>query len=69
MFPPGWTVVEIKVNERIPYWLTDLVAVHNLSLVHVSKYCRSIELAQNWSAPAWHPALADSPCPSQRRGS
>jgi SPX domain protein involved in polyphosphate accumulation len=47
LFPPDWAVVEIKVNERIPYWLTELVAVHNLSLVRVSKYCRSIELAED----------------------
>ncbi len=46
LFPPDWVVVEIKVNERIPYWLTELVAQHNLSLVRVSKYCRSIEMAQ-----------------------
>lgn len=56
LFPPDQTVVEIKANERIPYWLTELVAAHNLSLVRLSKYCRSIELAQNlqltagWSA-------------------
>ena len=53
LFPPGWTVVEIKVNERIPYWLTELVAVHNLNLIRVSKYCRSIEVAQDLAAPAW----------------
>lgn len=46
LFPPPWVIVEIKVNERIPYWLTELVAAHNLNLVRVSKYCRSIELAQ-----------------------
>jgi len=53
LFPPDWTVVEIKVNERIPYWLTELVAKHNLNLVRVSKYCRSIELAQTLATPAW----------------
>lgn len=47
LIPPGWTVVEIKVNERLPYWLTELVAQHNLSLVRVSKYCRSVELGQS----------------------
>jgi SPX domain protein involved in polyphosphate accumulation len=57
LFPPDWTVVEIKVNERIPYWLTELVAVHNLNLIRVSKYCRSIELAQNLATPAWRFAL------------
>ncbi len=47
MFPGGWTIMEIKVNERIPYWLTELVAAHNLRMVRVSKYCRSIELAHD----------------------
>ncbi len=46
LFPPEWIVIEIKVNERIPYWLTELVAAHNLSLTRLSKYCRSIDLAQ-----------------------
>ncbi|HSJ58076.1 MAG TPA: polyphosphate polymerase domain-containing protein [Anaerolineae bacterium] len=58
LLPPGWTIVEIKVNERMPYWLTELVGRHNLSLVRVSKYCRSIELAQSLPAPAWRPAAA-----------
>ena len=57
LFPPDWTVVEIKVNERIPYWLTELVAAHDLTLTRVSKYCRSIELAQGLAAPAWRFAL------------
>lgn len=52
LFPADWTVVEIKVNERIPYWLTELVAVHNMNLVRVSKYCRSIDLAQNLGTPS-----------------
>jgi SPX domain protein involved in polyphosphate accumulation len=58
LFPAGWTVIEIKVNERIPYWLADLVAVHNLNLVRVSKYCRSIEMAQNLASPARRFALS-----------
>jgi len=60
LFPPDRTVIEIKVNERIPYWLTELVAIHNLGLVRVSKYCRSIELAagRNLAAPAWRVAVA-----------
>jgi SPX domain protein involved in polyphosphate accumulation len=53
LFPTGWTVVEIKVNERIPHWLTELVAVHNLSLDRVSKYCQSIELGRKLVVPAW----------------
>jgi len=53
-FPPEWTIIEIKVNARIPYWLTELVAAHNLNLVRVSKYCRSITLAQGLALPAAH---------------
>ena len=58
LFPADWVIVEIKVNERMPYWLTELVAAHNLNLVRVSKYCRSIELAHNLATPAWRLALA-----------
>jgi SPX domain protein involved in polyphosphate accumulation len=43
-------VMEIKVNERIPCWLTNMIAAHNLQRVGVSKYCRSIEAAQNMPA-------------------
>jgi len=46
LFPPEWVVMEIKVNERVPYWLTELVSYHNLSLMRVSKYCRSIEMSR-----------------------
>lgn len=43
-------VMEIKVNERIPHWLTDLIAGHNLQRVGLSKYCRSIAAAQKLAA-------------------
>jgi hypothetical protein len=42
--------MEIKVNERIPHWLTDLIAGHNLQRVGLSKYCRSIAAAQKLAA-------------------
>lgn len=45
MLPPNRVVMEIKVNERIPYWLTEMIAAHNLHMIRVSKYCRSVELA------------------------
>jgi hypothetical protein len=41
--PPHLSVMEIKVNERAPYWITDLAARRNLSLIRVSKYVQSIE--------------------------
>jgi hypothetical protein len=41
--PAQLTVVEFKANERVPYWLTDLAATLNMSVVRVSKYCQSVE--------------------------
>ncbi|WP_430787574.1 polyphosphate polymerase domain-containing protein [Actinoplanes sp. G11-F43] len=41
--PARLSVVEFKANERVPYWLTDLAARLNMSVVRVSKYCQSVE--------------------------
>lgn len=41
--PARLSVVEFKANERVPYWLTDLAARMNMSVVRVSKYCQSVE--------------------------
>jgi hypothetical protein len=43
IIPAQLTVVEFKANERVPYWLTDLAARLNMSVVRVSKYCQSVE--------------------------
>ena len=40
---PDLAVVEIKVNERVPYWLTETVARLGLQIVRISKYCQSID--------------------------
>jgi SPX domain protein involved in polyphosphate accumulation len=53
MLPANRVVMEIKVNERIPSWLTGLIAKHNLRLERVSKYCRSIETARKIPALRW----------------
>jgi SPX domain protein involved in polyphosphate accumulation len=53
ILPANQVVLEIKVNERIPSWLTGLIADHNLRLERVSKYCRSIETAQKMPALRW----------------
>ena len=41
--PAQLAVLEIKANERVPYWLTDLAARSNMSVVRMSKYCQSVE--------------------------
>jgi hypothetical protein len=43
IIPPSRLIMEVKANDRVPYWLTDLTARHNLSVVRVSKYCQSVE--------------------------
>ena len=40
---PDLCVLEVKVNERVPYWLTELIARTNLQLVRISKYCQSVD--------------------------
>jgi len=40
--PPDWLVMEVKVNERIPDWMTSLLARHECRLHRVSKYCLSL---------------------------
>jgi hypothetical protein len=41
--PARLVVVEFKANDRVPYWLTDLAARLNLSVVRISKYCQGVE--------------------------
>jgi hypothetical protein len=53
ILPADLTVMEIKVNDRIPTWLTELISAHNLQLIRVSKYCRSIEAAQKTPSLRW----------------
>ncbi|MDP2624639.1 MAG: polyphosphate polymerase domain-containing protein [Candidatus Peregrinibacteria bacterium] len=43
---PDQCIMEVKVNDRIPYWLTEFVADHNIRLMRISKYCASLEQAE-----------------------
>ena len=43
IIPPKLAIVELKADERVPYWATDLAARLDLTVVRISKYCRSIE--------------------------
>jgi len=60
MLPASLVVMEVKVNERIPYWLTEMIAAHNLQMVRVSKYCRSIEAARDMPSMQWRRLTAES---------
>jgi hypothetical protein len=41
--PPDWCIMEIKVNYRVPYWLTEMIGKYRLTLRRVSKYCAALE--------------------------
>ncbi|PQD97906.1 VTC domain-containing protein [Mycolicibacterium parafortuitum] len=43
IIPPHLAIVEIKANERVPYWVTDLTARSDMSVVRISKYCQSVQ--------------------------
>jgi SPX domain protein involved in polyphosphate accumulation len=45
MIPSNYVIMEIKTNERIPYWITEMISAHNFRLIRVSKYCQGLEKA------------------------
>ena len=64
IIPPKLAVVELKANERVPYWATDLTARLDMSVIRVSKYCRSVEtfgLAPRSRFGSAESALAEDP--------
>jgi SPX domain protein involved in polyphosphate accumulation len=41
--PPEWAILEVKVNYRVPYWLTEIIGKYRFALRRVSKYCAALE--------------------------
>jgi hypothetical protein len=67
--PAKLSVVEFKANERVPYWLTDLAARSNLSVVRMSKYCQGVEAFGRAPRSIFHVVDDDpAPAPSPTRG-
>ena len=60
MMTANITVMEIKVIERIPHWIVELIKSNNLQLIRVSKYCKSIEAAQNIPSLRRHNLMNES---------
>jgi hypothetical protein len=40
---PGWSILEVKVNQTIPFWLGELLSRHHCTPRRISKYCASLE--------------------------
>lgn len=45
--PPEWCILEIKVNYRVPYWLTEMIGQHRFTLRRISKYCATLEQSKS----------------------
>ncbi len=43
LLPPGWAILEIKVNQSMPFWLGEILSRHGCTPRRVSKYCASLE--------------------------
>lgn len=41
--PPTMCIMEVKVNYRVPYWLTEVIGKYRFTLRRVSKYCAALE--------------------------
>ena len=44
--PPQQCIMEVKVNNRTPYWLTEMIAKYRCTLRRISKYCAALEQAK-----------------------
>ncbi|MCB0109868.1 MAG: polyphosphate polymerase domain-containing protein [Caldilineaceae bacterium] len=40
---PGWAILEVKVNQTMPFWLGELLSRHRCVPRRVSKYCAVLE--------------------------
>jgi hypothetical protein len=43
MLPPHLAIVELKINDRIPRWLTRVIAMHDMQASTFSKYCTAVQ--------------------------
>ena len=46
LLSPDLCVMEVKVNRRVPYWLTEVIAKYGCRLRRISKYCTALEHAE-----------------------
>jgi SPX domain protein involved in polyphosphate accumulation len=51
LMPPGWLVLEVKANDRVPLWCSNLLARHGCQLSRYSKYCVTVARLLATGAP------------------
>lgn len=67
ILPEDWCIMEVKADERVPEWVTSLLARHGCQLTRVSKYCAGVASIKgiNVMPLAVSPGV-DLPAPSSR---
>jgi SPX domain protein involved in polyphosphate accumulation len=60
LMPRDWSILEIKVDDRVPSWINELVTRHDCQLRRVSKYCLGMSKLHDITLPmaAW-PSSSD----------
>ena len=58
VLPPGWTVLEVKFDQRIPAWVGQALRSLKLRLQPFSKYAEGVLVLRGLSSHALPPALA-----------
>jgi len=48
LISPDRIILEIKANEKVPLWLTELIGYNNYRLIRISKYCTGLEVAKEF---------------------
>ncbi|MFD3685409.1 polyphosphate polymerase domain-containing protein [Nocardiopsis sp. NPDC058631] len=56
---PDHVVMEVKANERAPYWVTDMAARFGLQVQRISKYCQSVEAFGRAPRSVFHVPVED----------
>jgi SPX domain protein involved in polyphosphate accumulation len=51
LMPRDWSILEIKVDDRAPSWINELVTRHDCQLRRVSKYCLGMVKLHNIALP------------------
>ena len=70
LMPRDWSILEIKVDDRVPSWINELVTRHDCQLRRVSKYCLGMMKLHDISLPmALWPSNGDRRIESPAPGS
>ncbi len=44
---PDWCIMEVKINHRVSFWLTEVIGMHQCVIRRISKYCTALDTASS----------------------